>query len=223
MISVFVQEDMASFSRTFERYWKLTSGSRMEALQHTAKNFAFILWTKLKQVSMPKGAITAERLAAMKSGEGIRISERARELVYKRYGVSQDVHSRKLLGKGGSGIPVQALLVKQELKLRESHRMFTASAARFKGALQSKVFSYSKGKQVGVATPIPGGSEKDSFEFEWGAAVSKWSGVAAVGLNKDTRRIVFNPSLNDARKDMMAYLRRKQEEIGRRVAKTVLR
>lgn len=236
MIGVFVQEDLASFSRTFEQYWKLTSGSRMEALQHTAKNFAFLLWTRMKGAAIPKGTITRERIAAFKAGQGIKISNRARELVNKKWGVeafkagftkSQKAAIAANAAKfTGSKIGLRkgfayALMAQQELRLRESHRMFTASAARFKGALQAKVFSYSKGKQVGVATPIPGDADKDSFEFEWGSQVAKWSGVAAVGLNKETRRTVFGPAMNDTRKDMLAYITRKQQEIGRRAARVL--
>jgi hypothetical protein len=217
---MFVKSELDEFGHTFERYASLWKGDRKEALQRASKNFAFILWTKLRQAVEPKGAITTERVTALKAGSGLKISARARELVARRYGVSQSIAKRNMISNKGSG-ELGSAMVAQELRLREGHRMFTASAARFKGDLKSRTFSISRGKHVGSAKPVSGGPESDRFEFEWGSSVAKWSGVAAVGLNKETRRRYFGPALRETRADMLRYIDRKKDEFARRAAGTL--
>jgi hypothetical protein len=88
MIRLTYNDNLALFHRAFEQYWRLTRKSRADALSHTAKNFSFFFVKRLSAKAMPKGGITKERLAAMKGGkEGIKISHRARDLVYAKYGV----------------------------------------------------------------------------------------------------------------------------------------
>jgi hypothetical protein len=252
---LFVREDLDLFGRTFERYAALSGKTRQEALAHTARNFKFFLFKRLGGAVAQKGQITQERLAAMKGGEGIKISSRAREIVYRDYGVrfafatgikpasptmgakgskffmvgaadkkrgltkKQQEQIEGLNKKAGGGLTLQALLAKQELKLREGHRMFTASSSRFRGDLSSTTYSTSGlGRPLGRGQPSHG-QDVDTFTFDWGSQVGEWSGVAARGLNAPSRRHLFNPALNDTRQDMMTYIYRKQQENGRRAAR----
>lgn len=262
LASMFSHDNFADFSATFERYWKLTRGSRADALSHTAKNYIFFAKKRLMAKAAPKGAVTKERIAALKAGEGIKISERAREIVYRKFGVQaryasgyKPAPSNIKLGKsfrfimvgsserksgfskkqsaqisklnsslGGGNMTIQALLAEQELKLRESHRMFTASSAQFKGALDRTTFATTKAsKQLGRARPMKGGEDADRFEFDWSGEIGKWSGIAAIGLTSAARRGVHDPALRETRADMLVYIARKQKEAASRAAATIRR
>jgi hypothetical protein len=199
---IIVQDDLSRFQQTFERYWKLQKGSRIDALAHTGRNFIFALARRLRALAEPRGEITKERISALEQGGGLLISDRARQLVTKRY--------------NGKKQPDGAL-ASQELRLREGHRMFTASSARFRGDLKQTTFSRTRsGKQLGRAKPVPGGEEKDSFVFDWSGQIAEWSGVAAVGLTSPNRRKAFGPALEDARRNMLTYIDRKHHEAAQR-------
>jgi hypothetical protein len=245
----FSTDNLDSFGRTFEDYWKLTGKSRAEALSHAAKNFGYFARKRLMQVALPKGQITKERLAGFSAGEGLKITHRAREIVYKKYGVrfarpsgispaspfqgpkgskkrglskKQQALIEKLNKTTGGGVTLQALLAQQELKLREGHRMFTASSMAFRGPMRSTTFSTTKaGRQLGRGRPVKAASESDAFEFEWGTSIGKWSGVAAIGLNTPSRRAVMDPALDATRKDMIVYIERKHNEAARRAAAAI--
>jgi hypothetical protein len=248
-MSAFSQDNLQEFGSTFERYWKLTGKSRADSLAHAAKNFGYFARRRLMEAALPKGAITSERLSALKGGSGITISHRAREIVYKKYGVrfarpSGINPASPNQGPKGSlyymvgaadrkrgltkkqqdkstrgGITLQALLAQQEIKLREGHRMFTASSMVFKGPMTSATFSTTKAsRQLGRARPARVSSDADSFEFEWGQSVGKWSGIAAVGLNTPSRRAVMDPALDATRKDMIVYIQRKHDQAAKQAA-----
>lgn len=258
--SLFTRDNLESFGRTFDRYVFWSGKTRQECVTHAAKNFQFFLYKRMASAAAPKGAITAERLEAFKSGEGIKISRRAREIVYRKYGVNfvfkpgpggthspsvtmgpkgskyfmtgsadkkrgltkkQQTEIEALNKATGGGITLQALLAKQELKLREEHRLFTASSTRFKVNPEASTFSISKLRTpLGKASPKQGPDES-SFAFEWGSAVAKWSGEAAKGLNSAARRKLFDPALNDTRLDALKYIDRKQKEAGQRAARVL--
>ena len=179
------------------------------------------LYRRLKLKQKGKGEITAERLEQIES-KGLKISERAKLLVGKRNQVSTSVSTRKeSTSKGIGGFALQRLYVAQELRLREGHRSFTASSALFRGALEKETESKSGTSVVGQAKPVAGGIDSDSFQFNWGSGVGKWSAFAAIGLNKDTRHDAFDPALNDARLNMIQYIERKQQQAARSAASAI--
>lgn len=218
---MFTRHNLEDFGATFERYWKLTNKSRGEALAHTGKNFTFFLFRRLKAEASPKGAITNERLSAIRAGDGLKISDRAKDLAYKRLGVSQSVTGKRLQQNKGKGKKnVWNEVVAQELRLRESHRMFTASSARFKGKSfgKTRTFSQLNGKPLGAAK-----GDEDSFVFDWGTQVGRWSGMAAAGLTSASRRQVLDPALRETEADMLKYITRKQTEAARNAARIMRR
>lgn len=89
MIQVLTRDNLDEFGRMFERYWKLTGLARKEALFRSAGNFAGFAVQGIKaKVTHPKGFIRRERMAGFKRHQGLQISDRARMLVYKKFGVS---------------------------------------------------------------------------------------------------------------------------------------
>ncbi len=208
--------DIESFNRTFERYAGLTKKSRPEALSHAAKTLTMSLYRLLKAKASTKGAITQERLEALRNKKGLRISP----AVGRKFQLRSSVSSRMVSGKSGeSGVSLQRKLVEAELKFREGHRMFTAASTLFKGALESETLSRVGGAVTGKATPVAGGQNKDIFVFDWSGSVSKWAAAAATGLSKETRRQVFPEAIRLTRDDMMKYIERKQKEIAQSVSR----
>lgn len=244
-INATIRENLSSLGSRFEVYWKLTRKSRAEALAYTAKNFSIFSVRRLKGIQLAKGAITKERLAGFKSGEGLRISDRAREIVSKKYGARQKVSfsggtvsrgrmitpgvtkrqqaevQRLDSATGNRGISTQALLAAQELRLRESHRAFTTSSVRFRGDMKQTTFSMQKGRQTGRAKPVSKGAELDEYHFEWSSQIGRFAAMAATGLGHQKARTSFADALVDTRRDMDVYIARKQQEAARAAARSV--
>lgn len=241
MIGIFTEHNLREFEYTFGRYWRIFRGNRKEALARAARNFSFFAVKRLKDRQIPKGAITQERLQGFKSGEGLKISDRAKQLVAARYGITSNIKSRRQyitrmtrtqakeierINKATGGrITLQALLAQQELRLREGHRAFATSAARFRTAMIGQAYSTAKIKsqKLGVSELKDGGAEADKFEFEWGNMLGKFGGLAAKSLTSAPARNALNRALVDTKKDMTVYIDRKHAEAARRAASTFRR
>ncbi len=218
---IYAKDNLDSLNTTFNEYWTMTKKSRPQALSKAARTFSFSLRRRLKERTAKMGAITSERLSVIKQ-KGIHISNRA----YATLGVSTNASTSLRSGskngaKGIGGFALQRLLVAKELQYREANRAFTEASSFFKGALDAETLAKAGASVVGSAKPIKGGTDEDSFQFNWGSQVSRWSAVAAVGLNKPTRRDVFDPALIDTRNDMRVYIERKQKENARAAARFI--
>lgn len=229
MEALFTAETASRTADTFERYWKLTKKTRAQGLQHWSRNFVFYLLRRLRDKTIPRGAITAERLSYMKAnrGRGLRISELAKSIVAKRYGLSTDVRTRgnRLNTRGtkigSGGFAARALLVKTELRLREAHRTFTQSSAKFPktGDIRATAFAVRKADRLGQVA-IREAEQLDAAEFDWGTLLGRWSATVA-GVLKTKRAGVFNAALEDSRQNMLIYIARKVKEAGKAAARSV--
>lgn len=221
-----IQTNIGDLGRTFETYWKLSRLSRTDALSKLGRNFSFAASRRLKTIQIGKGEITQERIAALKAGGGLKISQRAKDLVAKRYGKKkQDAeHARLALVTGSAELAGRALEAAQELRLRESHRAFTTSSVRFRGDLKAMTYAKTRyGQTLGQAKPVSRGMESDEFHFIWGSSISKWSGMATTGLTKAKAKVQLNAALKDTRADMLVYIDRKHKEAARAAARTISR
>lgn len=234
-----IQENLSDLSRTFDRYWKLTRKSRAESLEKLAKNVSIFSYRELRKIAPLKGAVRTSVLSAAKGGRGILISERAKELVAKKYGVASALSGKqfisgtskrggltkgqkdKIAAMGGGGL--QALMVDQELSLRESHRAFTSSAMLFKGPLKHTTFSTKGNNQIGRAKPIDKGLEGDEFHFDFGSSVGRFSAMAAIGMNTSKGRQAIASGVQEANKNMLTYIARKQQEAARSASRNIRR
>lgn len=245
-INVTIQENLKDASATFERYWKLTGKSRAEALTHFGGNFSIAATRAMKARMYAKGAIRSERLGAFKSGVGLRISDRARALVSKKYGVTVSPGGRTYMqGSGkrgfskaqreliqrlnratGGGITLQALLAMKEIQLREGHRGFTTSAFLFKGMKgkdskgRTKYYAVGNGVKLGEATATDRGSEGDELAFVWGEG-NRFSRMAARGVSSQRGREAVAEGLKGATRDALNYIARKQAEAARNAARSI--
>lgn len=245
-VNVTIQENLRDASAAFERYWKLTGRSRAEALTHFGGNFSVSAARAMKSRMYAKGAITSERLGAFKSGVGLRISDRARALVSKKYGVTVSPGGRTYMqGSGkrgfskaqreliqrlnratGGNLTLQALLAMQEIKLREGHRAFTTGSLFFKGmkrkdsGRRAKFYSTTGGFKLGEATATDRGSEGDELAFVWGEG-NRFSKMAARGVSSRRGREAVAEGLSGATREALNYIARKQAEAARNAARSV--
>lgn len=235
MISI--QHNLDDLGRTFARYRALYSKGQQAALRKMAHNFGVYGARRLKEIAPAKGEIRSTNLARMKARQGgLLISDRAKTLVYRKYGVVQQVGSKRAFitgsGKRGlnqrqknevaAGLTLQNFLVRQELNLRESHSKFLASSMIFRGAKHGGL-SWSVGKgatKLGQALELSRG-ENDVFAFDWNGSVSKASGQAATGLLKPEAQKRIAAALNDTRLDMLKYIRGEHKKAANAAARSI--
>lgn len=238
------QDNLSDFSATFERYWKLTSKTRLEALAHVGKSYSIEIYRRLKTLAHPRGEIFAEVLADIHGG--LKISDRAREIyaglkeqasaetgrkrfsgarkqAIRRLGgvVAPDASGRDVRVAGKGGLRGQLQVV--ELRLRDARRMFAAAAVLFKGKPESNapVFSVSNGGKLTGRRQLVEQTENGAVVFEWDKSIGKWSAVAARSLTSPRCRHVFGAALMAVRQDNLRYIQRKQDEAARAAARTI--
>lgn len=230
-VTISVQDNLAELNSTFDLYWKLKKKSLTGMLQHVAKNFRVFLVQELKKIAPGAPAIESQNLARLKKGEsGMRVSERAKQLVAKKFGLMNSPvtgagyvvalgktggflkRQKQLLEsatkRGGIGGNIQALRVAQEIRLRKSHNLFLASSALFKGDMSKLTYSLTKGgSKLGMMRTGSSDSEDQaSAEFVWGNAVGKYSVMANEGLQKPKGQTSIGRALAATTRDMQDYI-----------------
>lgn len=223
-MTVTFQSNLDAFNRALSDYVQLSRQSTQEAVKKQGAKFAFDLSTRLKAFSPGKGSIRAERLAALRAGEGIKISESAWKRVNSTQGIVQDIKTRKYgfrRGKKvygtrrtrGKRLNIRALLVKAELGLRESGRGFLPYASRVRSliqkfAIKDDVDYYEKHldrySRFLTAVGFQTDPDKANMTFEWGG--NKSSGEVAKTLNRPRQQRTIAASLDAIRADMMTYI-----------------
>lgn len=209
---MFAEETVSRFAETFESYARLRNKTRDEVAAHVANSYSIFLYRSLKDKAEPKGSIEGKLLTHLRSGGGLRISAKAREMADKQ-------------NKDGSlgGFALQRVRATQEIKLRESRRMFTAGSSLFRGAKKTakgvRVFSKKGNTITGGLVVKSDGPEGTQAVFDWNSQIGKWAAVAAVGLKKDSRSSALNEALRLAHADMRVYIERKIKENGRKAAR----
>lgn len=245
MSVAYVNENLDELVYAMDAYQSVTGKSREDVAAKAGKSFSFFYFQALKRRASKKGEITESNLAALKGGRGILVSDRAKEIVAKKYGLKQVGSLSLMTGAenkkrgltksqaenieylnvmtGGGKATIQAIYVEQELKLRESHRMFSAIAAVFKGNLSSTTFSIGKGGvQTGRATPKKM-AEENTMTLEWGPNVGKWSAAVGAGLLSPSRAAARDEAIAATRADMWDYVNRKKVENARKASKLLRR
>jgi len=231
-----IQQNLDDLGRTFIQYRDLFSKGRQEASRKMAHNFGVFAARRMKEIAPAKGEIRSKNLDRLKAHGGLLISDRAKQLVYLKYGVVQQVGSKRLIitgsGKRGlsrrqsqevaAGMGVQQLLVRQELNLRESHSRFLASAMFFRGVrFGGASWSVGHGGVKLAQARESRQSEKHSFTFDWNPGVSKASGQAATGLLKPAAQKRIGAALYDTRLDMLKYIRLKHAQAAQAAARSI--
>lgn len=229
-MTVTFQSNIDAFNQALGQYVRLTKLSTQEAVAKKSADFAFRLSRSLSTFAPKKGAIRAERLAALRSGQGIRVRPAVYDQVYKTKGLVQDIKTRRfgfatrkrIRGSklsGGKRLNLQALAVKKELTLRESGRGFLSYSTRLRSVIQeiairddidvyrSILDKYNRFlSSVGFRTS----TDEARMTFQWGG--NKSSGEIAKTLQKPRQQRTIAQALDDSRKDMLTYIQRKQSQ-----------
>lgn len=227
-----IQSNVREFSAAFREYIKVTSLTPADAVLKQAQEFSLALRGRLRQIAPIKGAVRAERLAALQAGEGVKVRQAVLRRLMERRGVSQRIKGRGyVMGKNlrttakvsGKRLNFTALAVRAELNLREQGRGFVAHSTNFRqlakiraerGTQRQQVldryrrFLSSVGVTVNPTNP--------RAVFSWGGNQS--SGDVAKVLSQGRGQESVAGALADARNNMMVYVRRKLAE---NAAKTV--
>lgn len=232
MISI--QTNVDQFNAALREYAKHNARLDMsEAIVRQGVKLTWALRDRFIKSRPAKGAIRAERIAALAQGEGIAVRPSVRQAVMQRKGAYSDIATKRVVfGKAGKGEDrkgrnLQALAVVRELGLRERGRGFMAFASKMGGLrglggymnrtgldVAAKAVDFFKrqhsgryGQQLGTyGMKIAG--EQSLLELSYGGSKT------AVGkaMQKPAFRREIAGALNDVREDMMVYVRRKIAE-----------
>jgi hypothetical protein len=208
-VTVTFQTNLDRFNDALADYLAVTRLSTQEAVAKKSADFAFRLSTKMKSFSPGKGVIRAERLAALKSGEGVKIRPSAWERAYKTQGVSQDIKTRKFgfnrrgktygskrikSGRGFLGYATRLKSVIQKFAIKDDIDVYRTLLDRYNRFLSS----------VGFKTD----ADKAEMTFKWGG--NKSSGEIAVALQKPKQQTAIAQALDESRADMLEYILKRQ-------------
>lgn len=217
------QTDLSQFNRTLGQYIELSGKTASESVVKQGTKVAYALYGQFRKLMPEKGSIRAERLAALRAGDGVKIRKGLADVVRERNILKRsgwtDLATRKLrFGKAGrsktaAGLNLQALTVKAELGLRERGRGYLAFAALFK---RLKYLTNSRGASRAYHT----GRYQQKLA-DAGLAVDKAGGVLTINyggpkssagseLAKHPARVAI--ALREVRNDMIRYIERKLRE-----------
>lgn len=248
-LDIAISSNLHELNDTFKRYANLYGDGRKAALLHAAHNFGVYGPRNMKEIAPAKGEITRENITRLKAKQGgIKISNRAKKLAAKNFGIQEHGGRMYMVGAAGrergftgkqkellSGIlsskmgqrgVIQALMVAQELRLRESSKKFLAASLMFRGSKNGKTsFAVGRsGKQLGRGKHFEGsGTHADDqyFEFDWGSAISKTSAIAGGGLLTKKARAEISNAISDVRKDMLDYIEKAQHKAAVNAARSI--
>lgn len=182
--------DTTELARAIVAYQAITGKAMGDVVQKQARKLAFSLSKRLRKLSPAKGSIRAERLAAMESGDGIRI----RESVRRRVKARKNRHRA---------------LVRRELSTRESGRGFLGYSVVTQAVIKHAV------RRGRSRAPLSMGrfSQQRKADAEvvlsWGTNLSKLSGQAAEGINEAAGQQALAGAVSEVVLDIRRYTNRK--------------
>lgn len=231
-MSLQIGSELGKLNADISRYATLARKMPEEAIRKHSNEFSIRLFNALRQIAPAKGAIQAqvlgqlEHAAKWKPGasrtNGI-VRESVRQRIAAKFGISQDIASRKILLRktksakqlagsisiGGKRLNLQALMVQAEIKLRERGRGFLAVAGRFQqSGKENEVRTLSRIRQIlGVQNILASDNDAQS-RFAWGETGPQ-SLAVATGLSQQKAQSAILAAVRSTRDNMLEYIRRK--------------
>lgn len=229
-----IQTNVDQFNAALRLYakhnWRVNLS---EAIVRQGVKLTWALRDRFIKYKPAKGAIRAERLAALSKGQGVLVRQSVKDAVLKKAGAYSDLATKRVLfGKTGTGIDrkrrnLQALAVVRELNLRERGKGFMARASKMDslkglgaymnrtgldvGAIAGDFFkrqaSGRYGQQLGTyGLKVDG--EQSMLELSYGGNKT----VVGKAMQKPAFRKEIASALDFVRDDMMVYVQRKMAE-----------
>jgi hypothetical protein len=188
-------------------YGKYSQKSEAEVVAKQSGKLAWNIYRGLKALAPERGAVRAERLAALAAGEGIKIRKSVLDSIEQKYG-----------DKGARGLSTHALAVKKELGLRESGRGFLAfstprparSAPEIESSVRSIMSRYGFELSDFVLN-VSESAEKKVANLHWNGSKGDYT-AAVEGLLNPKQQAVIAQAVSDTTKDTVEYILRKIRE-----------
>ena len=220
-----LRKDVGQLAAKMAQYQAASRKSIPDVLRKQGGNLAIFLSSanrpgELKEIAPKKGVIRAQNLARLQSGGGIKISQKARRIVYQDRGIAQDVSTRRFVSTGRRGaaykrgpisVNVQRLLVQNEISLRSRASGFLAYGASARGVRriqpgQTLRTTNRVGRFLADANMVNGQNA---------ASISLYENAAADlirGLSIPKARDAIHRAIAATIQDMDVYINRKQSE-----------
>lgn len=227
------QTNIDQFNATLREYVRLSRKTAEDAVLKQGIKLGFELSRRMAAFKPGKGAIRAERLAALKGGQGVRVRPSVLAKLYAQRSVRVRLSDRatvfgargqRSVKSKGKRLNLQALAVRAELNMRERGRGFVQQASSFKEVRDLRVRDGS-------------GREEQRTRYSRFYALLSHSGLRAndqmsqltltsVGRTRGGTLAKFfarpdahaavSESLEAVRQDMSEYIQRKLDENARK-------
>lgn len=223
-MNVLINDNLNSLNTALNRYAELTGKSPEDILLKQGGKLGYALRVRLREAMPAKGSIRAERLEALKRGEGVRVGPHIERSVAAKYQARTNLDTRKTVfgrskaGKtsvtrGGKRLNLRALMVQRELSARESGRGFLSISARYPRILQRQQVARSR---IGPELSKAGiNANADTMTFSWTGG-NELAESAATGLSKAKGEKAIAQAIKDVELDILEYVKRKDSENARK-------
>lgn len=191
-------DNLARLNANLAEYVAISKRTVEEAVSKQAAKLSFALSRRLQAEKPGKGAIRAERLAALSGGEGVHVRDSIRNRIKPR--------------KRRARLNLQARRVRAELNLRERGRGFMAYAARlntrpFATGAVKRLQHRSRYHQLLATAGLYFNPDSARIEFVYGAPNNEVGSLLGTKYQKHV-----NAALGEVADDMRVYLDRKLAE-----------
>jgi hypothetical protein len=231
MSELAIKHNLAEFNFRLAQYSRASGKDTATVLQQQGAKLGYTLRQEFRGITPAKGEVKAERLDALKSGEGIHIRQGVMKWLAAKYDIAPmggaalfrragKGNYKGSVTSGGKRLNLQALAVQAELNIREKGRAFLSVGARFQnatgGLTYSKAFSRFN-KQLSEAGFTPN-SDGGVVAFKWGG-FSNLSDSAVQGMTRAKGQGAIARALKGRAADMKIYIDRKNAERARALTK----
>lgn len=230
-MNITIKTNAARLGKAIGLYATASGKTIEEAVAKQFDKVSYALYHELRGLMPAKGAVRADRLAALKAGQGVHVRQSIRDAVARKYGLDASglMHTkagrtRRSILVGGKRLNAQALAVRGELNLRESGRGFTAYAAKFSsgkggaagvgrsgftfGRSATAIQIISRYSQILAEAGFYNAKGDTGFQLKW-SGVSAQSSAAAQSLLQPRGQRAIASALEAVTSDIMPYLQRK--------------
>ena len=217
-----VEQQIAALNAKLVRYQELSGKTWQEVVKRQGGNLAFALFQRLKDRAPKRGQVRAERLAALRHGEGIKVRDTARKFATANtHATATNIrtklasHYREKTRKGNLKANARSwwqVAVGRELSIRESASRFLSISAKYPRRLIESGRALTKYGSLLSRSRITVDKTGSKAAFTWDPSAGPQAENAAAGLDKPIGRAVIALALRDTLDNIEVYLVRKMEE-----------
>lgn len=217
-----IEAELSALQKKLRAYQELSGKTWEEVLSKQGGKLGFLLFQRLRGLAPAKGQVRAERLAALRHGEGIRVRQNARDWATNRtistassLRTRRGIQFRERTKAGGlkrNGRSWWQIAVAREIAIRESGRGFVAVSGRYPRTLGREQAAVSRyGPELSRAGLIVTG-QKGRAEFVWDPGTGHLAASAVHGLERPRGKAALALAVRDLSRDIDVYITRKTEE-----------